>query len=73
MHEIARDTFDAERFYVVTRLMWEGMENQRPAAWKIVFKALTLLEFLVKNGAERCVDDARPCYDILPCKLLRLG
>jgi epsin len=59
MHEIARDTFDAERFYVVTRLMWEGMENQRPAAWKIVFKALTLLEFLVKNGAERCVDDAR--------------
>jgi len=59
MHEIARDTFDAERFYVVTRLMWEGIENQRPAAWKIVFKALTLLEFLVKNGAERCVDDAR--------------
>ena len=39
--------------------MWEGMENQRPAAWRIVFKALTLLEFLVKNGAERCVDDAR--------------
>lgn len=59
MHEIARDTFDAERFYIITRLMWEGMENQRPAAWKIVFKALTLLEFLVKNGAERCVDDAR--------------
>lgn len=59
MHEVARDTFDGERFYVVTRLMWEGMENQRPAAWKIVFKSLTLLEFLVKNGAERCVDDAR--------------
>jgi epsin len=59
MHEIARDTFDVERFHVVTRLMWEGMENQRPAAWRIVFKALTLLEFLVKNGAERCVDDAR--------------
>jgi len=59
MHEIARDTFDIERFHVVTRLMWEGMENQRPAAWRIVFKALTLLEFLVKNGAERCVDDAR--------------
>lgn len=59
MHEVARDTFDVERFHVVTRLMWEGMENQRPAAWRIVFKALTLLEFLVKNGAERCVDDAR--------------
>ena len=59
MHEIARDTFEIERFHVVTRLMWEAMENQRPAAWKVVFKGLTLLEFLVKNGAERCVDDAR--------------
>ncbi len=59
MNEIARDTADQERFYVVTRMMWDGMENQRPAAWRVVFKALTLLEYLVKNGAERCVDDAR--------------
>lgn len=59
LHEIARDTFDADRFYVITRLMWENMEGQRPAAWRVVFKGLTLLEFLIKNGAERCVDDAR--------------
>jgi epsin len=59
MNEVARDTFDSERFYVVTRLMWDSMENQRPSAWRVVFKALTLLEHLVKNGAERCVDDAR--------------
>ena len=59
MHEIARDTRDMERFHVITRIMWENMENQRPAAWRVVFKGLTLLEFLVKNGAERCVDDAR--------------
>ena len=59
MNEIARDTYDMERFQVVTSLMWDGMENQRPAAWKVVFKSLTLLEHLVKNGAERCVDDAR--------------
>ena len=39
--------------------MWENMENQRPAAWRVVFKGLTLLEHLVKNGSERCVDDAR--------------
>jgi epsin len=59
MNEIARDTFDTERFYVVTRLMWDSMEGQRPSAWRVVFKALTLLEYIVKNGAERCVDDAR--------------
>lgn len=39
--------------------MWESMENQRPAAWRVVFKGLTLLEHLIKNGSERCVDDAR--------------
>eukprot|EP00978_Attheya_sp_CCMP212_P005695 scaffold12795_cov36-Attheya_sp.AAC.1 len=43
----------------ITRLMWEAMENQRPAAWRVVFKGLNLLEHLVKNGSERCVDDAR--------------
>mmetsp|Transcript_42295 Transcript_42295/g.88117 ORF Transcript_42295/g.88117 Transcript_42295/m.88117 type:complete len:651 (+) Transcript_42295:77-2029(+) len=59
MNEIARDTYDMERFQVVSALMWDGMENQRPAAWKVVFKSLNLLEHLVKNGAERCVDDAR--------------
>ena len=35
------------------------MEGQRPAAWRVVFKGLTLLEHLIKNGSERCVDDAR--------------
>ncbi len=59
MNEIARDTYDAERFAVVASLMWDGMENQRPSAWKVVFKSLNLLDHLVKNGAERCVDDAR--------------
>ncbi len=59
MNEIARDTYDIERFQVVSTLMWDGMENQRPAAWKVVFKSLNLLDHLVKNGAERCVDDAR--------------
>ena len=44
---------------VITRIMWESMENQRPAAWRVVFKGLTLVDFLVRNGCERCVDDAR--------------
>jgi epsin len=59
MNEIARDTFDYEKFAVVSQLMWESMDNQRPAAWRVVFKGLTLLEHLIKNGSERCVDDAR--------------
>jgi len=59
MNEVAQDTTDYERFLIVTKLMWEGVENQRPAAWRIIFKGLSLCEHLVKNGSERCVDDAR--------------
>lgn len=59
MNEVARDTYDYDKFPAITKIMWESMENQRPAAWRVVFKGLTLLEHLVKNGSERCVDDAR--------------
>jgi len=38
--------------------MGEAIDN-RPAAWRVVFKGLTLCEHLVKHGSERCVDDAR--------------
>ncbi|EJK62096.1 hypothetical protein THAOC_17307, partial [Thalassiosira oceanica] len=44
---------------IVTKLMWEAVETPRPSAWRVIFKGLTLLEHLVKNGSERCVDDAR--------------
>jgi len=59
LNDIARDTYDPEKFPQVTRLMWDALENQRPAAWRLVFKGLSLLEHLIKNGSERCVDDAR--------------
>jgi epsin len=59
LNEISQDTGDYEKFAVISMLMWEAMENQRPAAWRVVFKGLVLLEHLLKNGSERCVDDAR--------------
>lgn len=59
LNDIARDTFDSEKFYIITKLIWDNLENPRPSAWRVVFKGLTLLEHLIKNGSERCVDDAR--------------
>jgi len=59
MNEIASDSFDYDKFSVIAKLIWEALENQRPAAWRVVFKGLTLLEHLIKNGSERCVDDGR--------------
>jgi len=65
MNEISRDTFDFERYSTVMKIMWESLQNQRPAAWRVVFKGMTLLEHLVKNGSERCVDEARSHTHIL--------
>jgi epsin len=65
MNEIARDTFDYDRFSVVTMILWESLSNPRPAAWRVVFKGLSLLEHLIKNGSERCVDDSRNHSHIL--------
>ena len=59
LNQIAKDTFDYDKYAIIAELMWQSMENQRPAAWRVVFKALSLLEHLIKNGSERCVDDAR--------------
>lgn len=65
MNEIARDSFDYDRFNTITRIIWESLDHPRPAAWRVVFKALTLLEHLIKNGSERCVDDGRNNSHIL--------
>lgn len=65
MNEISRDTFDYERFTIVTMILWESLSNPRPAAWRVVFKGLNLLEHLIKNGSERCVDDARTHSHVL--------
>jgi len=59
LNQVARDTYDYDKFPIVTGIMWEALETQRPSAWRVVFKGLTLLEHLIKNGSERCVDDAR--------------
>lgn len=58
LNELARDTYDYDKYSVITKIMWDAMDG-RPAAWRQVFKSLTLLEHLLKNGADRIVEDAR--------------
>ena len=40
------------------KLLWSSIESPS-RNWKTLFKALTLLEFLVKNGPERIVEETR--------------
>jgi epsin len=39
--------------------------QSQPSLWKKVFKALSLLDHLVKNGSERVVEDARDHMPVL--------
>jgi hypothetical protein len=52
MNDIAADTYDYA-LPLSRHLRREAMENQRPAAWRVVFLK-TLLEHLVKNGGTVC-------------------
>jgi len=58
MNEIAADTMDYEKYSVVMKTIWATLDSAG-RSWKQIFKALTLIEFLVKNGAERVIEDAR--------------
>lgn len=40
------------------KIIWESIEGDGKT-WKHTFKGLTLLEFLIKNGSERCVEAGR--------------
>lgn len=39
--------------------VYKRFVEKEPHQWRQIYKALTLLEYLVKNGAERVVDDSR--------------
>jgi len=58
MQEIAQSTYDYQEYPVVMANVWKRV-NEQGRNWRIVYKALCLLEFLVRNGSERAVEDAR--------------
>ena len=48
------------------RMLWASLDTQS-RTWKHIFKSLTLIEFLVKNGNERVVEETRDhIYSIRP-------
>ena len=43
---------------MVVKKVWESLD-QPGRLWRVVFKGLSLLDHLIKNGAERFVEEAR--------------
>mmetsp|Transcript_35351 Transcript_35351/g.45583 ORF Transcript_35351/g.45583 Transcript_35351/m.45583 type:complete len:441 (+) Transcript_35351:105-1427(+) len=58
MNNLAQDTYDFEKYPVIMKQIWSSLDNTA-TSWRKVFKALSLLEHLIKNGNERIVEETR--------------
>ncbi|GFZ51112.1 ENTH domain-containing protein [Saitozyma sp. JCM 24511] len=59
MQQIADGTHNYQLFNEIMPTIYARFMEKEAREWRQIYKALTLLEFLVKNGSERVVDDAR--------------
>lgn len=58
MREIANLTFDYQEYSVVMKEVWNKVDYPKEK-WRQIFKALVLLEYLIKHGAERVIEESR--------------
>jgi len=59
MQEIAAGTFNFQNFNEIMPAIYTRFMEKEARQWREIYKALQLLEYLIKNGSERVVDDAR--------------
>jgi epsin len=57
--EIARLTAAPDDRAQVLGVLWRRLAEEKPEQWRVVYKALTVLEYLVANGSEACVNELR--------------
>ncbi|XP_033207227.1 uncharacterized protein LOC117166897 [Belonocnema kinseyi] len=65
MQELAQATFTYEQFPEVMSMLWKRMLQENKRNWRRTYKALLLLNYLVRNGSERVVTSSREhIYDL---------
>ncbi|KAG6900345.1 hypothetical protein C0993_012302 [Termitomyces sp. T159_Od127] len=69
MQEIAQGTFSFQHFNEIMPSIYSRFMDKEARQWRQIYKALQLLEYLIKHGSERVVDDARSHISTL--KMLR--
>ncbi|ORY73830.1 hypothetical protein BCR35DRAFT_306937 [Leucosporidium creatinivorum] len=69
MQEIAQSTFNFQLFNEIMPCIYARFTEKEARQWRQIYKALVLLEYLVKNGSERVIDDARSHLSLI--KVLR--
>ncbi|KAI8988851.1 hypothetical protein BDB01DRAFT_783359 [Pilobolus umbonatus] len=65
MQEIAQATFNYQYFNEIMPTIYKRFTEKESKQWRQIYKALVLLEYLVKNGSERVVDDARSHISVI--------
>ncbi|KAJ1607212.1 putative transmembrane domain-containing protein [Cryptosporidium canis] len=58
LSEIARSMTDYHDYVVVQKCIGECL-SEKPSKWRKIFKTLVLVEYLLKNGIDRFVDDIK--------------
>ncbi|GAB0137217.1 hypothetical protein EsDP_00005493 [Epichloe bromicola] len=69
MQEIANGTFSYQTLNEIMPIIYRRFTEKSAEEWRQIYKALQLLEFLIKHGSERVIDDARGHIALL--KMLR--
>ncbi|CAG9989768.1 unnamed protein product [Clonostachys byssicola] len=69
MQEIANGTFNYQTLNEIMPMIYRRFTEKAAEEWRQIYKALQLLEFLIKHGSERVIDDARGHLTLL--KMLR--
>ncbi|ODV88560.1 hypothetical protein CANCADRAFT_124424 [Tortispora caseinolytica NRRL Y-17796] len=59
MQDIAEGTYNYQQLTEIMTMIYRRFTEKGVAEWRQIYKALQLLEYLVKNGSERVVDSAR--------------
>lgn len=59
LQEIANGTYNYQYFNEIMPVIYKRFTEKEPKQWRQIYKALVLLEYLIKNGPERMVDDTR--------------
>ena len=57
-NSIAEATNDDQSFREIMSLLWQRMKEKK-SNWRIVYKSVDLLLYLIKNGHERVIEEAR--------------
>ncbi|CAL9728292.1 epsin-3 [Monosporozyma unispora] len=59
MEQIAQGTFNFREREEVVGMLFKRFTEKTGSEWRQIYKALQLLEYLVKHGSEKFIDDAR--------------